>query len=116
MNLSSLLKVGHFASNSPAEQNGNGINHTNQTNFENGFKQEQKPASSSKRIHKKRKLILNFRLPANVKNQDKALEMLGGPSEVYRIAKLLRRHQNDFDSILKSVSPVKGSKKDKTPA
>ena len=49
---------------------------------------------NSKRIIKrKEKIILNFKLPANVQNPEKALECLGGSEKIYKVAKLLNKYK-----------------------
>ena len=66
-----------------AKQLTNGLHSVGTTNLKNEVKSESKP------IRKKKKLILNIRLPANVKNQQKAIQMLGGPAAIYKAAKRL---------------------------
>ena len=42
---------------------------------------------------KRKKIVLNFRLPANVQNIDKAIEMLGGKEKIVEIARKLNAAQ-----------------------
>jgi hypothetical protein len=45
----------------------------------------------------KRKILLHFRLPANVKNTEKAIKCLGGRQKIYQIAKQLDKSKKLID-------------------
>ena len=65
----------------------------------------------SKTIKKKKKIILNFKLPCNVKNTDKAIQLLGGHRKIYEVAKTLNKHRNEIDKLKIQPKNTKSAQK-----